>query len=88
MQEPHIAAHEPTGCPHCGSTKVLELVRDEINGRVCEADNFCGDCKRHLEFFSYGAYLPGTGTVMTEAEAQKMARAARNLGHIQRQQVA
>lgn len=72
----------------CGETQTLELVRDVLEGIVCEADHFCLACKRHRGFEAYGAWLPGTGELITAAEEQAMARARVNLTHIQRALVA
>lgn len=63
-------------CPHCGSLEWEELVSGEINGITAEADYFCKNCRRHLGFFAYGSWQPGSGQVMTAAEAAKIAALA------------
>lgn len=75
-------------CPHCGSTEWAELVAGDVNGIVAEADYFCKGCRRHLWFYAYGSWLPGSGPPMTADVEAKIERASRNLVRIQRTEAA
>lgn len=48
----------PIKCIHCESTNLDERITDTISFHPVEKECFCKECKKVLNSWSYGAWMP------------------------------